>query len=819
MDNPTGYSNNRDKGIFSASPQRTKTDPSPHSQPHGSVLYNISIVNNNLMQFPEYTELFETAPQGYNPKSTQSSNFNYKDPFHFSETQSRSEKILSETPKPIETGSVDRHEKIRRPLKNDNFGNPAVFEDKILKGEMLKKICGGIGHKISVQKKSIHETSEFNSNQTVTPVQKQFLLGNLKLANLITENVDDGGQLKKLVALTNDEIQKLRFLNVNLNNFLDTLNNYDKVMSNKKKLAKPSTTEKIRKSPLELESGQSWNQTVLGNPETKNQNLSFHRKGSIMTPLKRNRKAFPAKDSGIGLMENTLFVRTLEMNNTYNEFGIGGDRKTTKVLPNFNKTFQYSDRKNCFNPPDQANNSFSHIFGDTDFEKVKYKDRQHQLTQFPTMTTPVRSRINKRTPRKDIVDQDKSDFSNGANRNFNTKGSNQTQNICLERPHGSRSPIDELQIQKIYSELNYQEKFNQLEKAKDQKLLDTSIRINDKPLQVTKAILEKDNKHDKCKLSDTDSETSSLKILNSGENTPSRCSDKNIADTDGPNQNQKLGNLNLYDEIGGKRINPTTIKQYFQDKIKFCNFSWVDPKKPQEYRGKSKEAHIRTDFKREPKNKNSDQLFLESYKNQQSEAARDLELQKFYMQEYKNLMRIYNSKKKVHNNTSLQQVANQRPISIIISGKIDPKSKATIMPFSEFAEMFKETISKEIKYQSPVVDRKIFLEQVFASFIEWNFSSEFAEPRRISKISQMTPDFFSNLAKILATFVKTLYKLQFHKNRLQPIAKKLHQVPQQSTQTPPQTRPFPKSQKSHTKNSPIKSPTAIYSIMHSKVGY
>ena len=149
----------------------------------------------------------------------------------------------------------------------------------------------------------------------------------------------DYEQLKTLVALTNDEIQKLRFLNVNLNNFLDTLNNFDKVMSNKKKLAKPRTTEKIGKRSLELESQQSKHHTVLGSQENKNYSSSLYRKGEIMTPVKRNRKAFPAKDSMIDTIENTLFIRTIEMNNTYNEFGIGGDRKTTKVLPNFNKTF------------------------------------------------------------------------------------------------------------------------------------------------------------------------------------------------------------------------------------------------------------------------------------------------------------------------------------------------------------------------------------------------------------------------------------------------------------------------------------------------
>ena len=182
MDNPryssskgkSGYPDYGNKGIFSTTPPPIKPEPGPD----GSVLYNISIVNNNVIQFPDYTELFDTAPQGYNPntdlnpRSTRSSNFNYKDPFHFSDTQSRAEKnlkkFISQTPKTIQTGSVDRHEKIRRLDLKDHFGNAPILKDKILKGEMLKKIRGGIGHKISLRKNSLYETSEFNSNQTVT---------------------------------------------------------------------------------------------------------------------------------------------------------------------------------------------------------------------------------------------------------------------------------------------------------------------------------------------------------------------------------------------------------------------------------------------------------------------------------------------------------------------------------------------------------------------------------------------------------------------------------------------------------------------------
>jgi acetone carboxylase gamma subunit len=86
------------------------------------------------------------------------------------------------------------------------------------------------------------------------------------------------------------------------------------------------------------------------------------------------------------------------------------------------------------------------------------------------------------------------------------------------------------------------------------------------------------------------------------------------------------------------------------------------------------------------------------------------------------------------------------------------------MPFSEFAKMFKETISKEIKNLSPVVDRKNFLEMASARFLECNFGLEFADPRGIWKIRQITPEILGNLANSHCHAQKKL-KLQFLKNR------------------------------------------------------
>ena len=47
-------------------------------------------------------------------------------------------------------------------------------------------------------------------------------------------------------------------------------------------------------------------------------------------------------------------------------------------------------------------------------------------------------------------------------------------------------------------------------------------------------------------------------------------------------------------------------------------------------------------------------------------------------------------------------------------------------------------MNSKIRPTAPQVDCKIFLEQTFASFLEWNFGLEFAEPGGIWRIQQIT---------------------------------------------------------------------------------
>ena len=62
------------------------------------------------------------------------------------------------------------------------------------------------------------------------------------------------------------------------------------------------------------------------------------------------------------------------------------------------------------------------------------------------------------------------------------------------------------------------------------------------------------------------------------------------------------------------------------------------------------------------------------------------------------------------------------------------------------------------------VDSKNFSEHTFASFLEWNFGLEFADPRGIWRIRRITAEIFRNLANSRCDLQKWIL-ISISKNR------------------------------------------------------